>query len=92
MEKQNALAATHTVTYHPNLGFEQSLLDRKLALRVGLDETSPTAGFSYKLAPFKLDCVYVRNMAQSRVGYLFGTESNSLIATLNLDYGALLKE
>lgn len=89
MEKHNGLAGTHTLTYHPNLGFEQLLPGTNLTLRAGLDETSPTAGFSYKLAPFKLDCVYVRDMAHSRVGDLFGTHSNSLIATFSVDYRAL---
>jgi hypothetical protein len=75
---------------HPDLGFEQWLLNRTFAFRFGLDETSPTVGFTYKFAPFNLDFVYVRNMAKAR-SELFGSESNSVIATLSVDYGALFK-
>jgi hypothetical protein len=88
LEKRNDLNGTHTTATHPNLGFEQWLLDRHLALRFGLDETSPVAGFTYKFPPFNLDVAYVRNMAKAR-SELFGSESNSVIATLSLDYRAL---
>jgi len=67
-----------------------ALLNRWLVLRFGRDETSFTAGVSYKFAPFNLDVAYVNNMAQSRVGDLFGTSSRSFIATLNVDYRALM--
>jgi len=89
LEKRNAIAATHTVTYEPNIGFEQALFSRRLTLRFGVDETSPTAGLSVKIQPFKLDIAYVRNMARSRVGELFGTESNSILMTFTMDYGAM---
>jgi hypothetical protein len=91
LEKRNELNGTHTTETHPNLGFEQWLLERRLAFRFGLDETSPVVGFTYKLAPFNLDVVYVRNMAKAR-SELFGSESNSVIATLSLDYRALFKK
>ena len=42
-----------------------------------------------KIPPFNLDVAYVRNIARSRVDELFGTESNSILVTLTLDYGAL---
>ncbi|HEV8261780.1 MAG TPA: hypothetical protein VGQ19_13615 [Burkholderiales bacterium] len=90
LEKKNSLAGTHTIAYEPNLGFEQALLNRRLVLRFGRDETSFTTGVSYKFAPFNLDVAYVNNMAQSRVGDLFGTSSRSFIATLNVDYRALM--
>lgn len=86
VDRRNALAGTHGVVFHPNLGFEQSLLANKLALRLGLDETSPTAGGSVKISRFKIDAAYVRNMAKSRVGELFGPDSNSLLVTVNFDY------
>jgi hypothetical protein len=85
LEKRNELNATHSSETHPNLGLEQWFLNRRLALRFGLDETSPTAGLTYKVPPFNLDVVYVRNMAKAR-SELFGSESNSVIATLSLDY------
>jgi hypothetical protein len=89
LEKRNAIAGTHTVTYEPNVGFEQALFSRHLTLRFGVDETSPTAGLSVKIPPFNLDVAYVRNMARARQGELFGTESNSILATFTLDYGAI---
>ena len=88
LERHNTLAGTHTVAYHPNLGFEQSLRRDSMAFRFGLDETSPTAGFTLKFSPLKLDVAYVDNLARSRVGNLFGSHSNSLLATLTLDYRA----
>jgi hypothetical protein len=91
LEKRNAIAGTHSVIYEPNIGFEQALFSRHLTLRLGVDETSPTAGLSVKLPPFNLDMAYVRNMARARQGELFGTESNSILATFTLDYGALLR-
>jgi hypothetical protein len=89
LEKRNSIAGTHTITYEPNVGFEQALFTRHLTLRFGVDETSPTAGLSVRFAPFNLDVAYVRNMARSRVDELFGTESNSILATLTVDYDAI---
>jgi hypothetical protein len=88
LERRNALAGTHTIVYHPNLGFEQALLEKRLALRFGLDETSPTAGLSLKYGRLKMDAAYVDNMARSRVGNLFGTNSRSFLVTFTFDYGA----
>src|SRR6266853_2761338 len=88
LEKRNAIARTHTTTHEPNVGFEQALLARRLTLRFGVDETSPTAGLSVRLPPCNLDVAYVRNMARSRVGELFVTRSNSILATFTLDYDA----
>lgn len=54
-----------------------------------VDETSPTAWLSVKVPPVNLDLAYVRNMARSRVDELFGTQSNSILATVTVDYGAI---
>lgn len=89
LDKRNAIAATHTISHEPNIGFEQSLLTRRLTLRLGVDETSPTAGLSAKLPPFNIDVAYVRNMARNRVGQLFGSRANSILATFTLDYESL---
>ena len=91
LEKRNAIAGTHTVVYEPNVGFEQALFTHRLTLRIGVDETSPTAGLSLKIPPFNLDIAYVRNIARSRVDELFGTESNSILATFTLDCGAVYR-
>jgi hypothetical protein len=90
LEKRNALSATHSIDWEPNLGFEQWFIDRQLALRFGKDEASLTAGLSWKLAPFDVGLAYVNNMAHNRVGNVFGANSRSLFATLTLDYGSLL--
>ena len=82
-------ASTHSLEYRPNLGFEQSFASPRLGLRCGLDETSLTAGFSLKVAPFDLAVAYVNNMAQARVGDVFGLNSRSLVVTFTLDYRAL---
>jgi hypothetical protein len=92
LERRNALAATHTIVYHPNLGFEQALLKRRLTLRFGLDETSPTVGISVRYGRFKLDTAYVDNMARSRLGNLFGTHSNSFLFTVTFDYARKKKD
>jgi len=86
VERRNANAGTYSLVYHPNLGFEQALLNKRLALRFGLDETSPTVGGSLKLGQFKLDAAYVDDMARSRIGNLFGTHSDSLLVTFTIDY------
>jgi hypothetical protein len=91
LEKHNAIAQTHIITYEPNIGFEQALLSRHVTLRVGVDETSPTAGLSLRWAPVNLDIAYVRNMARARVGDLFGDRSNSIVATFTLNYRELQK-
>ena len=92
LERRNALAGTHIIVYHPNLGFEQALLKKRLTLRFGLDETSPTAGFSLRYGRFKLDSAYVDNMAESRVHNLFGPHSNSFLFTVTFDYARKTKD
>ena len=66
------------------------MAEKHLAVRFGVDETSPTAGVTVRIAPCRLDLAYVRDMASSRVQTLFGRTSNSGIATFTLDYGGLL--
>ena len=87
LEKHNAISKTESVAYNPNLGFEQMLFDNQFAFRFGLDETSPTAGITYKFAPFRLDVAYVNDMAQARLHNLFGSQSQSVFLALTIDYG-----
>jgi len=87
LARSNALAATHSIYYDPNLGFEQALLGKHLVLRGGVDETSPTAGISLKYSRYKLDTGYVHDMAIKRVGTLFGANSQSILFTFTVDYG-----
>jgi hypothetical protein len=84
--RSNEISGRHTTTLEPNLGFEQTLLAGHLALRAGLDETSPGAGLTARFRCLKLDIAYIHNLAMSRVGTLFGTASNSVLATLSYDY------
>jgi len=89
--KSNKISKTSATITEPNLGFEQVFLHRHLALRTGVDETSYTAGFSVKFQPVSVDVAYVNNIGIARVGDLFGTASNSVIATFVFNYGALKK-
>ena len=88
VERKNTVNATYAHVYHPNLGFEQALLEKRLTLRGGVDETSPTVGVTVKSGRLKLDAAYVSNMARARVGNLFGTHSNSILLTFTVDYHA----
>ncbi len=85
VQRQITLSGTNTTFEAPNLGFEQSFNANRMALRFGLDESSPGAGFSAKFADFKLDVAYIHNMARERVGDLFGVNSQSLIMTLSFN-------
>ena len=89
--RSNANAATRSHFYHPNVGFEQTLPSQRVALRFGVDETSPTAGLTLKYRRLKLDAAYAHNMGRSRVGNLFGTGSNTLLFTFTVDYGPKLR-
>jgi len=86
LHRQNALSQINTTYDAPNLGFEQSFDANRMALRFGLDESSPGAGFTMKYPAFKLDVAYIHNLARERVGDLFGANSQSLIVTLTYDY------
>lgn len=83
--RRNGLANTTKAALHPNLGFEQNLFARAVALRAGLDETSYGVGFSVRRRPLQLDVAYVYNLGKARVGDLFGKTSNSVLATLTFD-------
>jgi hypothetical protein len=91
LARSNTRSSTNTSEVKPNLGFEQTVADKHLAVRFGVDETSPTAGITVRITPCRLDLAYVRDMASSRVQTLFGRTSNSGIATLTVDYAALLR-
>lgn len=88
LHRQNDLAQLNTTYEAPNLGFEQSFDAHRAALRFGLDESSPGAGFTMKYPAFKLDVAYIHNLGRERVGDLFGVNSQSLIFTLTFDYTA----
>jgi len=83
--RRNGLADTTKTALHPNVGFEQALFGRALALRAGLDETSVGGGVTVRRRPLQLDVAYVRNLGKARVSGLFGETSNSVLATLTFD-------
>lgn len=87
--KYSQLSGTKALTVEPNVGFEQNIWKRHFALRAGLDESSYTGGISIRFSPIVLDMAYVYDLGYARIGSLFGTRSNSVLATLVLDYGAL---
>lgn len=90
-KRMNDLNGSNASALNPNIGFEQNFYNKHLAIRTGLDETSYTAGFSIRFHPMVLDVVYVNNVGIERVGTLFGTNSNSLIATLVFNYNNIKK-
>jgi len=90
--RQNHIAGTSSSQVKPNIGFEQNLFNRHLALRAGLDETSGTGGFTLKFQPVTIDVAYVSNIGIARVGNLYGQSSNSLIATAVFNYGYFMSK
>jgi hypothetical protein len=70
---------------HPNLGIEQAFWDRRFVVRAGVDETSYGGGISLRRRPVQLDVAYVYDLGRARVGDLFGTTSNSILATVTFD-------
>lgn len=82
------LDGTSTSGIAPNLGIEQTLFQKHLALRAGYDESSPTVGLTGILKPFRLDVAYVYDLGMARVGTLFGTTSHSVLVTFTYDYAS----
>jgi len=90
--RNNQIYNSNTSDVRPNLGFEQHLWKRHLALRAGFDESSPTCGFSARYGSMHLDMAYIRDLGMARVGNLYGTNSNSFIATFTLNFAAIKKQ
>jgi hypothetical protein len=89
--KYNQIANARQESTQPNIGIEQNLFNRHLAIRTGLDESSQTAGFSIRFQPIVVDVAYVHDLAFARFNNLFGTTSDSFIVTLVFNYQALKK-
>ena len=83
--RRNGLTGVVTTALHPNLGFEQTLPGNVVVLRAGIDETSYGGGVTVRRRPLRLDVAYVYDLGRARVGDLFGTTSNSVLATLSFD-------
>ena len=91
LQRRNGLDRTSTFDVHPTLGAEQVLVQRRVWVRGGLDETTWTAGMSLGVGKFKLDLAYLRNLAAARTADVFGRHNTSLIGTLVFDYEGALK-
>lgn len=85
--RYNKIADKTSTDVSPNIGFEQNVWMRHLALRCGVDESSGTAGFSLRSKLFTLDAAYVYNLGMARIGQLYGSYSNSVLTTLTFHYG-----
>jgi hypothetical protein len=90
LDRSNGLEGTSTFDVHPTVGAEQALVKKRVWARAGLDETTWTTGMSVALKPIKIDLAYLYNLAAARTGDVFGKRNTSLIATINLDYEAIL--
>jgi hypothetical protein len=85
--RRNGLTGATTTTVHPNVGLEQTFLGKAVVLRAGVDETSYGGGLTLRRRPLQLDVAYVYDLGRARVGNIFGTTSNSVLATLTFDIG-----
>lgn len=83
--KRNGLTGATTSALHPNLGIEQAVVVNALFVRAGIDETSYGGGITVRRRPLQLDIACVYDLGRARVGTLFGTTSNSILATLTFD-------
>ena len=83
--KRNGLTGATTSTLHPNIGIEQTFPGKAVVVRAGVDETSYGGGITLRRRPLQLDVAYVYDLGRARVGNLFGTTSNSILATLTFD-------
>jgi hypothetical protein len=90
--RYNQIYGTSNTAVEPNIGFEQNLWQRHFVFRFGLDETSETGGMTLRFNPLVLDLAYVHNLAMARIGNLFGTSSNSILATFVFDFGNYLRK
>jgi hypothetical protein len=90
--RSNQIYKTDHLDTEPNIGFEQNLLHNHFAIRTGLDESSGTAGISIRYQAVIIDLAYVHDLALVRLSNLFGTTSNSVIATFIVKYNALNKK
>ncbi len=63
---------TSSLDPHPTIGVEQTLVQKHVWVRGGLDETTWTTGMSVALPFFKIDLAYLWNLAQSRTNDVFG--------------------
>lgn len=90
-QTHNNIRNAFTSVIEPNIGFEQSFWQKHSSFRVGLDETSETAGISFKFLPLLADIAYVHNLGLNRTGEIFGANSNSVLATFIFNFENYLK-
>ncbi len=92
LDRSNDNDGTSSVVPHPALGIEQTLVQKRVWARIGLDETTWTSGMSFAFSYFKIDLAYLWNLAEARTGDTFGKTNVSFIGTLNFDYARFLSK
>jgi len=90
LDRSNGLEGTSTFGVRPTIGAEQALVQKRVWVRAGLDETTWTSGFSVAFRPIKIDVALLQNLAAARTQDIFGKRNTSLIATIGFEYDALL--
>ena len=86
--RRNDIDKTNRFEHALVAGYEQEVWPRHLTVRVGWNETSPTAGLTARIWRFKLDVAYVHNLGVTRTHDVFGSENHGVIFALNYDYHA----
>lgn len=82
----SAVDRTATIDHALLAGYEQELWPNHLIVRVGWNETSPTAGLTARLGRFKLDVAYVYKLGVERTNGVFGHVDHSVLASLIFNY------
>jgi hypothetical protein len=86
LDRSNQVEHTATFVVNPTIGAEQALVQKRVWVRAGLDETTWTTGMSVTAGPFKIDLAYLYNLAAARTQDVFGKRNASLIGTIGFDY------
>ena len=86
LDRSSAVDGTSLFTAVIAGGIEQELLERKLSLRAGWNESGLSAGLSATMGLFRVELAYLNNVGGARLGDLFGVSSHSVLATLLFDY------
>jgi hypothetical protein len=84
--RRNDVDKTNTWENALVAGFEQVICPNRVTLRIGWNETSPTAGATVRVWRFKLDVAYLHNLGVTRTHDVFGSVNHGVIFALNYDY------
>ena len=84
----SAVDGTERFEHAIAVGYEQELWPRHLTVRVGWNETSPTAGLSLRAGRLRFDAAYVYKLGVARTNGLFGSVGHSILSTITIDFAA----